>query len=213
LHLVSMQHEGKIDRIGVTNFDTPHLRSLLDAGVPVVTHQVQLSLLDRRALGEMSALCGTSGVRLLAFGALAGGFLHERWLGVAAPSEPLENRSLVKYRLIIEECGGWEALQRVLVALGAIAARHGTTIGTVALRWVLDQRVVSAAIVGARNAAHLRATLDALALALSAEDAALLDRVLGTIAGPPGDVYALEREVGGRHAAIMRYGLNRAAAD
>lgn len=213
LHLVAMQREGKIDRIGVTNFDTPHLRTLLDAGVPVVTHQVQLSLLDRRALGAMSALCETSGVRLLAFGALAGGFLHERWHGVGAPSEPLENRSLVKYRLVIDECGGWDALQRALVALGEIATRHRTTIGAVALRWVLDQPMVSAAIVGARNAAHLNGTLQALALALSVEDRARLDQLLGTIGTPPGDVYALERDLGGRHAAIMRYGLNRAAVD
>jgi len=213
LHLTAMQREGKIDRIGVTNFDTPHLRALLDAGVPVVTHQVQLSLLDRRALGAMSTLCEASGVRLLAFGSLAGGFLNERWLGAAAPAEPLENRSLVKYRLIIDECGGWEALQRVLGALAGIAARHHTTIGAVALRWVLDQRMTAAAIVGARNVAHLGATLAALELRLSPEEVAALEVVLGAIGSPPGDVYALERETGGRHAAIMRYGLNRAQPD
>ncbi len=213
LHLTAMQREGKIARIGVTNFDTAHLRALLDAGVPVVTNQVQLSLLDRRALHEMSALCEASGVRLLAFGALAGGFLHERWLGAEAPAEPLENRSLVKYRLIVDECGGWDALQRVLVVLARVAARNGTTIGAVALRWVLDRRMVAAAIVGARNVVHLRGTLDALAVRLSAEDSGALDQVLGSIGCPPGDVYDLEREVGGRHAAIMRYGLNRSAVD
>ena len=88
-----------------------------------------------------------------------------------------------------------------------------TAIGAVALRWVLDQPMVSAAIVGARNAAHLNGTLQALALALSVEDRARLDQLLGTIGTPPGDVYALERDLGGRHAAIMRYGLNRAAVD
>ena len=213
LHLTAMQRDGKIAQIGVTNFDTAHLRALLDAGVPVVTNQVQLSVLDRRALGEMSTLCEASGVRLLAFGALAGGFLHERWLGAVAPAAPLENRSLVKYRLIVDECGGWDALQRVLVVLARVATRHGTTIGAVALRWVLDQRMVAAAIVGARNSTHLRATLDALAVRLSAEDVGSLDEVLAMIDGPPGDVYALEREVGGRHAAIMRYGLNQVAVD
>ena len=105
LHLDAMRRAGKIAEIGVTNFDVPHLTALLDAGVPVVAHQLQCSLLDRRALGAMSTLCEARGVRLLAYGSLAGGFLHERWLGVAAPAEPLENRSLVKYRLIIEEWG------------------------------------------------------------------------------------------------------------
>lgn len=217
LHITAMQREGKIAEIGVTNCDTPHLRALLDAGVPVVAHQVQLSVLDRRALGSMAELCEERGVRLLAYGALAGGFLHERWLGAAAPAEPLENRSLVKYRLIIEECGGWDAFQRLLDVLSRIAVRHERTIGAVALRWVLDQPTAAAAIVGARDAAHLRATLAALTLVLTAEDRAELDATLGAtlgvIASPPGDVYGLERERGGRHAVLMRTGLNGAATD
>ena len=57
-----------------------------------MSHQVQLSLLDRRPLGAMAALCRERGVSLLCYGALAGGFFHERWLGAAEPVEPLENR-------------------------------------------------------------------------------------------------------------------------
>ena len=212
-HLVSLQQAGKIDQIGVTNFDTPHLTALLDAGVPVVAHQVQVSLLDRRALGAMAASCAARGVTLLAYGALAGGFLHERWLGSPAPADPLENRSLVKYRLIIDECGGWPAFQRLLEALAAIADRHATTIGTVALRWVLDRPDVGCAIVGARHVRHLASTVAALGLRLTDEDQAHLAAVVNDIGGPAGDVYELEREPGGRHAAIMRYGLNRLSAD
>jgi aryl-alcohol dehydrogenase-like predicted oxidoreductase len=208
-HLAALQRGGKIHEVGLTNFDTPHLAAVLDAGVSIVTHQVQISLLDRRALGTMAALCAERGVRLLAYGALAGGFFHERWLGAPAPGEPLENRSLVKYRLIIEEFGGWEQFQRLLGAVARIAQQHRTSIGGVALRWVLDQPMVAAAIVGARHAGHLPSTLSALALTLRAEDLAALDVVLADSAGPRGDVYALEREKGGPHAAIMRYNLNR----
>jgi aryl-alcohol dehydrogenase-like predicted oxidoreductase len=213
LHLDAMRREGKIRELGVTNFDVPHLRSLLDAGVPVVAHQLQCSLLDRRALGSMRELCAAHGVKLLAYGALAGGFLHERWLGAPAPTEPLENRSLVKYRLIIEEWGGWEPFQSLLHVLKAIADRHQTSVGAVALRWVLDQPQVAAAIVGARHAKHLAATLAALNVTLTAAERAELAAALGDGEGPSGDVYSLEREKGGRHAAIMRYGLNRLATD
>lgn len=213
LHLAAMAREGKIERIGVTNCDTAHLAELLDAGVPVVTNQVQCSVLDRRALGAMAALCEARGVTLLAYGALAGGFLHERWLGVGAPAEPLENRSLVKYRLIIDECGGWDRFQAMLATLGEIAGRNGTTIGTLALRWLLERPVVSAAIVGARDARHLAATLSALTLPLGESDRAAIEGAVSALASPPGDVYALERTRGGRHAAIMRYGLNAAATD
>jgi aryl-alcohol dehydrogenase-like predicted oxidoreductase len=208
-HLAALQRGGKIHEVGLTNFDTPHLAAVLDAGVPVVTHQVQVSLLDRRALGTMTALCAERGVRLLAYGALAGGFLHYRWLGAPAPDEPLENRSLVKYRLIIEEFGGWEQFQRLLAAVARIAQQHRTSIGSTALRWVLDQPMVAAAIVGARHAGHLPSTLSAFAHTLTAEDVDALYVVLAESTGPRGDVYALEREKGGRHAAIMRYNLNR----
>ena len=213
LHLEAMRREGKIHEIGVTNMDVPHLRALIDAGVPVVAHQLQCSLLDRRALGAMREYCAARGIKLLAYGALAGGFLHERWLGAAPPVDALENRSLVKYRLIIEEWGGWDPFQRLLDALHAVAQRHGTSIGAVALRWVLDQPGVAAAIVGARHARHLPGTLAALALTLSESERAELTGAMGAGQGPSGEVYALERETGGRHATIMRYGLNRVAGD
>jgi aryl-alcohol dehydrogenase-like predicted oxidoreductase len=212
-HLDAMRRDGKIHQVGVTNMDVPHLAQLLDAGIPVVSHQVQLSLLDRRALGPMAGLCARHGIRLLAYGVLGGGFLHERWLGAPPPPEPLENRSLVKYRLIIDECGGWGWFQRLLRTLGTVAAAHGTTIGAVALRWTLDLPVEAAAIVGARHASHLPATLAALRLPLTPDDHAVLAAVLAEATGPSGDVYDLERVPGGRHAVIMRTGLNRAAGD
>ncbi|MCC7051985.1 MAG: aldo/keto reductase [Gemmatimonadaceae bacterium] len=208
LHLRDLQRSGKIHHLGATNFDTPHLTALLDAGVPIVSHQVQVSLLDGRALRAMGALARERGVGLLAYGALAGGFLHERWLGAADPPAPLENRSLVKYRLIIEESGGWDRFQSLLRTLHAIARAHDTTIGAVALQQVLRQAPVAAAIVGARSTAHLGPTLRALTLELSAEEQAQVDALVAAAPGPAGDVYTLEREKGGRHAAIMRYNLN-----
>ena len=76
-HLDAMRQEGKIRHLGLTNFDTAHVGTMLDAGVALVSHQVQLSLLDRRALGPMTTLCAAQGIGLLCYGALAGGFFHE----------------------------------------------------------------------------------------------------------------------------------------
>lgn len=207
-HLHELQRAGKIEQLGVTNFDTPHLTALLDAGVPIVSHQVQVSLLDGRALREMSALCSARGIGLLAYGALAGGFMHERWLGAVEPQEPFENRSLVKYKLIIDDFGGWALFQRLLTLLAQLASAHNTTIGAIALRYVLDQPSVAAAIVGARHAGHLPATLAATTLSITPAEQSTLQALLNTATGPLGDVYALEREKSGRHASIMRYNLN-----
>ena len=210
LHLRDIQRAGKIHHIGATNFGTAQLTAMLDAGVPLVSHQVQLSLLDGRALREMATLTQSRGVGLLAYGALAGGFLHEKWLGQPEPQSPLENRSLVKYKLIIDDFGGWPLFQRLLTTLQSIALAHDTTIGAVAIAHVLGQAPVAAAIVGARSSAHLPATVASAALALTVNDREALAAITAETTGPLGDVYNLEREKSGRHASIMRYNLNTA---
>ena len=203
-----LRQAGKIRLVGVTNFDTPQLAALLAAGVSVATHQVQYSVLDQRPAGSMTDLCATHGVQLLCYGALAGGFLAEKYLGQPAPVEPLENRSLVKYRLIIEEFGGWDMFQNMLQVLRRIAAKHQSTISAVAIRHVLDQPQVAGVIVGARNAQHLPATLAAMRLRLDAADRTEIAAGQAAASGPGGDTYTLERMPRGPHAAIMRYNIN-----
>ena len=207
--LNDMRREGKIRHLGLTNFDQRHLREIIAAGLPVVSHQVQYSVLDRRPAEGMAALCRDRGVGLLCYGALAGGFLSNRYLGSPAPSAPLENRSLVKYRLIIDEFGGWDRFQILLTGLNAVATRHGAGIGAVAIRWVLDQAGVSGVIVGARHARHLDQIVEASTLALGSDDHAEIARLQAESSGPAGDVYELERVKGGPHASVMRYTLGR----
>ena len=213
LALAELQREGLISHLGGTNFDTPHTRALLDAGVPLVAMQTQYSLLDRRAENGLTALGLQRGMQLLSYGTLAGGFFSERWLGAPEPGvEPgaeLSNRSLIKYKLVIDDFGGWAAFQSLLQALKAIADRHGVRIATVATRWVLDRPGVAAAIVGARYADYLADTLAVFALQLDAQDHNLLAPILAAHPGPAGDTYTLERDKHGRHGRIMKYNLNQ----
>jgi aryl-alcohol dehydrogenase-like predicted oxidoreductase len=182
---------------------------VLDAGVPMVSNQVQYSLLDRRPAGSLSRLCAARGVKLLCYGALGGGFLSRRWLDAPEPPEPQENRSLTKYKLIIEEAGGWTRFQELLRTLTGIGEKHRASPGAVALRWTLDQPHVAAAIAGARSAVHLQETVEALSVSFDDQDRAALRAVLAKEPGPAGEIYALEREKGGRHARIMKTNLNR----
>jgi aryl-alcohol dehydrogenase-like predicted oxidoreductase len=208
-HLAELRRRGKIRHVGGTNFDTPHTEAMIEAGVPLVSMQVQYSLLDRRVAGAMAGLCARRGLKLLCYGTVAGGFLSSRWLGRPDPAEPLPNRSLVKYRLIIEEFGGWDAFQALLRLLDGIARKHGVSITAVATRWVLDQPQVAGAIVGARYAEHLPDNLAVFRFALDAEDRAAIADLLARHPGPQGDFYALERDRTGPHGRIMKYELNR----
>jgi aryl-alcohol dehydrogenase-like predicted oxidoreductase len=207
LGLEALRSEGAIRHLGVTNFDTPRLRDLLEAGVHVVSHQVQYSLLDRRPAGAMATLCAPRNIRFLCYGSVLGGFLSERWLGAPEPREPLENRSLTKYKLVIDEALGWDGFQALLQTVGRIAEKHGVTVGAIGIAWVLAQPNVAAAIVGARNASHLQETLAATRVRLDERDLAILGGVSGR--GIAGDVYELERDRDGPHGRIMKYNLNR----
>ncbi len=210
LQLVALQREGLIAHVGGTNFDTPHAAAMIDAGVPLVSMQVQYSLLDRRPAHALAALCERSRMKLLCYGTLAGGFFGERWLGAAEPAiESLANRSLVKYKLVIDDFGGWARFQSLLALLARIGAKHGVGLAAVATRWVLAQPQVAAAIVGARYAEHLPATLQVFSLALDDDDHARIAALLAECPGPQGDTYTLERDRGGRHGRIMKYNLNK----
>jgi len=205
--LHELQPIGKICNVGVTNFDQRRLGELLAAGVPIASHQVQYSVIDRRPANGIAAQCARHGIGLLCYGALAGGLLSERYVGQPDPAAPLENRSLVKYRLVIDEFGGWDRFQDLLAALGKVAARHSVGIGAVAIRWVLDQPGVTGVIVGARHARHIDQIQRACALTLDDDDRAHIARAQAASTGPLGDVYDLERVKGGPHATIMQYSL------
>jgi len=207
--LAELQKAGKIRHIGATNFDTPRLAEIVEAGVRIVAHQVQYSLLDHRPENGMAELCREQDIHLLCYGSLAGGFLTDRWVGAEEPQEPLPNRSLTKYKLIIDEFGGWTLFQELLATLRDIADRHGVGIGAAAIRYVLDRPQVAAAIVGARNDKYLQENLDAFSLQLDQEDTDRLEEVVAKRSGSVGDTYDLERVPGSSHAVIMRYDLNR----
>lgn len=208
LELARLVRLGKVRHVSVTNWDTDHLSELTGAGVKIATHQLQYSLLDRRPERRMVEFCREHGIGLLCYGTVAGGWLSERWRGQPEPHGELANRSLVKYKLVLEDAGGWSAFQELLRTIQKVAEKHGVDVATVATRWVLDRPGVAAAIVGATGTRHLMAHQRAGELALDAADEALLHEAMAQMTSLPGDVYELERDREGRHGRIMRYNLS-----
>jgi aryl-alcohol dehydrogenase-like predicted oxidoreductase len=206
--LNDLRSSGKVRLVSGTNFDTAHIREILHAGIPLSSLQVQYSLLDRRPEHGLAELCNAHSVALLCYGAVAGGFLSDRWLNAPEPKAPLANRSLTKYKLIIDDFGGWGLFQELLAALRRVANRYDTDIASVACRLTLDFPGVAAVIVGATSRAHLTQNVRAAALALTLDDKAEVEAVAARRLGPIGDVYELERDRNGRHGSIMKYNLN-----
>ncbi|RWX80855.1 aldo/keto reductase [Neorhizobium lilium] len=207
--LKELHQEGKIGKISGTNFDTDHVEAIVGTGVPLTSLQLQYSLLDRRPEKRMVQLAAEKSFALFCYGTVAGGFLGDRWLGQPEPEHPLENRSLTKYKLIIDDIGGWDFLQALLSTLRTIADRHQVDIATVASAAMLTRPGVAAVIIGARNRDHLAANLAISDLVFTDTDRAELETTLSQAKPLDGDVYTLERDREGRHGSIMKYNLNK----
>jgi aryl-alcohol dehydrogenase-like predicted oxidoreductase/enamine deaminase RidA (YjgF/YER057c/UK114 family) len=188
--LTKLREEGLIGHLGLTNFDTAHLRMVLESGFSVVSNQVCCSLLDRRPLRAMTELCQRHGIHLLAYGTLAGGLLSERWLGASEPrGEDLETWSQMKYRRFVDAAGDWDTFQALLRAIDAAARRRGVSMANIACRWVLDQPGIGGIIVGARlgRSQHLADNLRLFEGPLEAADRAAIDQALAALRRIPGD--------------------------
>ena len=206
-HLQELQDEGKIRFIGVTNFDTERVTELVEAGIKIIANQVQYSVLDHRVEYDQPSKARSLAIPMLCYGSVAGGYLSDRYLDQLESDTP-ENRSLIKYRLIIDEFGGYPLFQKLLKLLKNIALKYDVGIAEIACRYILQKPNVGAVIVGARNSNHIDSLLKLSQFELGQEDLKQIQQLLNESKGPKGPFYQLEREKGGKHAAIMRYNLN-----
>ena len=188
--LQDLKDEGLIGHLGVTNFDTAHLRIALSSGIDVVSNQVSYSLIDQRARTGMADLCLQHGIQLLVYGILAGGLLTERWLGSPRPAlEDLTTLSEAKYWRYIRTAGGWEAFQHVLECVADVAKRRKASVANVACRYILDLPAVGAVIIGARvgEREHIQDNLRVFDLSLTRKDRSDIEHALTRLDPLPGD--------------------------
>lgn len=205
--LLRLKEKGKIRNIGVTNFDTDHLKELVDAGIPVVSMQAQYSVFDRRPERKLIEYCIANDIKLLCYGTLSGGFLAERWMGKTIV-EP-ETRSQVKYLQIIEDTLGWNGYQELLRLLSQIAEKYGVSISNVATKYILSSPGVTGAIVGVRNSRHVEANTQIFNFELTEADITMIREFLGQFPAPSGEPFELERTVGSKYREIMHMNITK----
>jgi aryl-alcohol dehydrogenase-like predicted oxidoreductase/enamine deaminase RidA (YjgF/YER057c/UK114 family) len=189
-YLQELRDEGLIRHLGLTNFDTAHLRVVLASGVRVVSNQICYSLLDQRARGDMARLCAAENVKILAFGTLAGGFLTDRWLDKPEPAmASLATWSHMKYKRYIDEAGDWATFQQLLQVLRKIADQHDVSIANIASRYILEQPTVGGVIIGARlgKNEHIRDNLKLLNFEIGDDNIAALQPAIDKMVTIPGD--------------------------
>jgi aryl-alcohol dehydrogenase-like predicted oxidoreductase len=116
---------------------------------------------------------------------------------------------MVKYKLMIEEFGGWELFQSLLKTLHQIATAHRASLTNVATRYIIERDQVGGVIIGARDSKHVNENAKLFQFQLTQDDYKAIQKILSQRKGPAGDVFDLERIKDGPHGSIMRYNLNQ----
>ena len=150
-YLSDLQDKGIIKHIGLTNFDTERVQTMIDSDLPIVSNQIQYSIIDRRPEAKMIPFWLKHNISLLAYGSVCGGLMSELFLGRKEPSiTELNTASLRKYKKMIDAWGGWNLFQELLLTLKRIAQKHNADIANVAACYILAKSAVAGVIIGVR---------------------------------------------------------------
>lgn len=159
--LAQAVHQGKALYVGVSSYSPERTREaakiLKHMGVPLLIHQPSYSMLNRWIEKELLGTLDTLGIGCIAFSPLAQGLLTNKYLkGV-----PKVSRATADNSSLLKEFLNEDNLKRVR-ALNEIAQSRGQSLAQMAIAWVLRDRRVTSALVGARNVEQLDNSLDAL---------------------------------------------------
>jgi aryl-alcohol dehydrogenase-like predicted oxidoreductase len=194
--LEDLVRQGKVLYIGCSNYAAYRLMSSLWTSktqhlASFVTLQAEYSLVVRELEREHIPLCRETGLGILPWSPLAGGFLsgkYERSAPVPAGTRLGEKKE--RFARFDNE-RSWRALG----AVKEVAAELSSTPAAVSLAWLLSKPQVTSAIFGARDVTQLESNVKATELALSPEQLKRLDDASALELGYP---YGFMKDVQGR---------------
>jgi aryl-alcohol dehydrogenase-like predicted oxidoreductase len=202
---------GKISYVGLSNYTGWQVQKMVDLAelhrlVRPVTLQPQYNLLVREIEWEIVPACESTGLGLLPWSPLGGGWLTGKYTKDARPTGATRlgedpERGVEAYDRRSVHQRTWD----VIDAVQSVALARGASMAQVALAWLVDRPLVSSVILGARTLEQLQDNLGAAGLHLSPEETAQLDRASDPAAadypyGGPG-IEQRSRTLGGTSTA------------
>ena len=182
--LSDLVHQGKVRYIGSSTFPAS---AIVEAQWVAerrhrerfVCEQPPYSILVRGIEADVLPTCQRSGMGVIPWSPLAGGWLSGRWrLGADDLTSRRANRVPERYDLTKPEN---QQKLAAADALGALGDEAGISLVHLALAWVINNPAVTAAIIGPRTMDQLTSQLGALDISLSSD---VLDRIDDIV--PPG---------------------------
>ncbi len=172
--LNELKNQGKIRAIGVSNFSRAQLEEAAQYG-RIDSLQPPYSLFWRKIEKDIVPYCFEHNISILAYSPLAQGLLTGKF-GPNHQFSSEDNRS--KNQLFQGET--YKQAQQALEKLHPIAEHHQTTLGNLALAWLIAQPQTHA-IVGARNSEQAVQNAKATEVKLSAAELAEIDKIGRTV--------------------------------
>jgi aryl-alcohol dehydrogenase-like predicted oxidoreductase len=177
--LDSIVQSGKARYIGCSNFAAWQLATALWTSdrlrlARFDSVQPRYNLLFRQIEQEMFPLCEDQGIGVIVYNPLAGGFLTAKHRAGAPPAD--NTRFAVAGKIYLDRYWN-EACFNAVTRLRAFFDAREKSLTHASLAWVLTQRAVTSAIVGATSPEQLRDTLGGAQLELDEEELAQCDSV------------------------------------
>ena len=170
--LAELKAQGLVRHIGVSNFDADQLRTIQQIA-PVETLQPQYSLIEREVEQDILAFAEREGIGVIAYSPMGSGMLTGRMTRARIEQLPADDWRKRDTRFNEPQLSrNLDLVERIQ----AVADRHDTTPGAVAVAWTLRNPGVDGAIVGFRRPDQVDPILPAASLELSDED---LDEIEG----------------------------------
>ena len=158
--LAQAVRQGKALYVGISSYSPEQTRKaarvLRAEGVELLIHQPSYSMLNRWVEKGLLDTLSELGIGCIAFSPLAQGLLTNKYLK-GVPENSRANDGLWFQKEFLSE----DNLKRVR-ALNEIANSRGQSLAQMAIAWVLRDKRVSSALIGARNVEQLDNSLDAL---------------------------------------------------
>lgn len=167
---------GKALYVGISSYSAENTVAaaaiLRQLGTPCLIHQPSYSMINRWAEGGLLETLEREGMGCIAFSPLAQGMLTDKYLGGSIPEGSRVTRGTSFRPEFLNEAN----LARI-TALDAIARRRGQTLAQMALAWVLKDRRITSALIGASSPEQIEECVRALRVpAFSAEELEEIDR-------------------------------------
>jgi aryl-alcohol dehydrogenase-like predicted oxidoreductase len=172
---------GKINYFGLSNYTGWQLQKIVDIAdfrglIRPVTLQPQYNLLVREIEWEIVPACESTGLGLLPWSPLGGGWLTGKYTKDERPSGATRlgenpDRGVEAYDRRSTQQRTWD----VIDAVHSIAEDRGASMAQVALAWLVDRPMMTSVILGARTMEQLQDNLGAAGLHLTPEEYERLD--------------------------------------